>query len=429
MTTVLSEPDSPVLLYDDDDDVPELDGARHLSVSSDGTIDSLVSQGAPLSFIPAYRSTFSVLLTGPRRSRADENPTPPQSPGFGPVVHISPPEGHLPGLFEDDGGELDDGRTGESQAKDRTPLADPIAFLRTPFVYDAGPPTPGGIKVDIGLSSPTEPAPTTPVLAPEPVRPSNLAARRAASGSLPSNTLAGLQRMRFEASRDAGMGLGVEPGTPGDESMEGVSPAGSGATLRPRGDAGVGRGGSTSSRPTTPLLPAGTDKFGTIERAARRMPSLVLKLPRGFGSTPSPLSSPSTVAPPSPHISRSSAFILGTSGPRTPLTPSHLPPAPALGSGGPAFEWHSYSFPDSPGCPAAPTGVPVAERTCYFGEVIPPSPTLSDRTAYLPTPGSEKARTPSAVRTRTPMPASPLGQGRFEASAASEPAGGNPFFP
>jgi len=39
------EPDSPVLHYEDDDE-PELDGVRHLSVSSDGTIDSLVSLGA-----------------------------------------------------------------------------------------------------------------------------------------------------------------------------------------------------------------------------------------------------------------------------------------------------------------------------------------------------------------------------------------------
>ncbi|GAA5838334.1 hypothetical protein JCM9279_003205 [Rhodotorula babjevae] len=394
------EPDSPVLNYEDDDE-PELDGVRHLSVSSEGTIDSLVS--------------------------LDENPTPPESPSFGPAVHVSPPEGHLSGLF--DHGDLDDvqridfGGGGDeriSQWKKSSSSNVAAPFLRTPFTYDAGPPTPGGIKVDVGLASPSV-APTTPV--PGAVLPSSLAARRAASGKLPGGTLAGLQQMRFEASGDAGMGLGVEPGTSGFESMalDGVSPAGSGVTLLAPFVASDERSGR-SSRSSTPQP---LDKSMVAERAVRRTPSsLVLRLPRGFGSSSSPLSSPSTTAPPSPHISRTSAFVLGNSGPRTPLTPSHMPPAPSLGGGGASFEWHSYSFPDSPGCPSAP----AAERACYFSDAIPSSPS-SDRTAYLPTPGCEKARTPSG-RNRTPMPASPLGLRHFTPSAStSSSTPTNPFFP
>ncbi|GAA5932258.1 hypothetical protein JCM3775_001176 [Rhodotorula graminis] len=395
------EPDSPVLHYEDDDE-PELDGVRHLSVSSDGTIDSLVS--------------------------LDENPTPPESPSFGPVVHVSPPEGHLSGLF--DHGDLDDdvqrvdfgddqGRV--SQWKKSSSMDTAAPFLRMPFTYDAGPPTPGGIKVDVGLESPSIVSPTTPV--PGAVLPSSLAARRAASGKLPGGTLAGLQQMRFEASGDAGMGLGVEPGTPGFQSMslEGISPASSGVTmLAPC--AAVDERSGRSSRSSTPH----PSEMGAVaERAVRRIPSsLVLKLPRGFGSSSSPFSSPSTSAPPSPHISRSSAFVLGNSGPRTPLTPSHMPPAPSLGGGRASFEWHAYSFPDSPGCPSAPS----SERACYFSDAIPSSPS-SDRTAYLPTPGCEKARTPSA-RNRTPMPASPLGLGHFTPQGSTTSSTGtNPFFP
>ena len=355
---------------------------------------------------------------------ADENPTPPESPSFGPVVHISPPEGHLSGLFDHDG--LDDVRRidfgdGEervSQWKKSSSSQAAAPFLRAPFTYDAGPPTPGGIKVDISLDSPSHVSPTTPV--PGAVLPSSLAARRAASGKLPGGTLAGLQQMRFEASGDAGMGLGVEPGTPGFEGMalDGVSPAGSGMTLLAPFGIGDERGGR-SSRSSTPQP---VEKSMVADRAVRRTPSsLVLRLPRGFGSSSSPLSSPSTTAPSSPHLSRSSAFVLGNSGPRTPLTPSHMPPAPSLGGGSAAFEWHSYSFPDSPGCPSAP----AAERACYFSDAAPSSPS-SDRTAYLPTPGCEKARTPSG-RNRTPMPASPLGLRPFTPSASTSST--NPFFP
>ncbi|BGP36594.1 hypothetical protein JCM10450v2_000484 [Rhodotorula kratochvilovae] len=386
-----AEPDSPVLYYDEDE--PELDGVRHLSVSSDGTIDSLISQ--------------------------DENPTPPQSPYTGPVVHISPPGAHLSSFYGDNV-DMDD-----SLSKEKTPMATPVAISHVPFFHDPGPPTPGGIKVDLGLglATPTESSPAlTPV--PGASRPSGLAARRAASGKLPNKALVGLQQMRFEASGDAGMGLGVGPGSAGFEGMEGVSPGGPGLNFRLQ--MGLDDGCS-SSRPSSPLSSArslGAENIavdGTTPVVRRSPSNLVLKIPRGFGSSSSPLPSPSGAAPPSPLVSRSSAFALSNTGPRTPLTPSHLPPAPALGAGGAAFEWHSYSFPDSPGCPAPPPGVPVAERTCYFSDLQPSSP--SQQTAYLPTPGSEKGRTPYGLQ-RTPIPASPLGQGRFASSAA----GSNPFF-
>ncbi|GAA6049519.1 hypothetical protein JCM3770_000827 [Rhodotorula araucariae] len=389
-----AEPDSPVLYYDDDE--PQLDGVRNLSVSSDGTIDSLVS--------------------------LDENPTPPQSPYAGPIVHISPPGAHL-SSFYGDGVNMDD----DLSSKERTPMATPVAVPHMPFFHDPGPPTPGGIKVDLGLglATPTDSPAPAPIFGSQ--RPSSLAARRAASGKLPNKALVGLQEMRFEASGDAGMGLGVGPGSAGFEGIEGVSPGGPGVTFRLQmGLDDDGAKGGSSSRPSSPLassLSLGSENIAVDgTRALRRSPShLVLKIPRGFGSSSSPLPSPSGAAPPSPLVSRSSAFALSNTGPRTPLTPSHLPPAPALGAGGAAFEWHSYSFPDSPGCPAPPPGVPVAERTCYFSDLDPSSP--SQQTAYLPTPGSEKGRTPYGLH-RGHIPASPLGQGRF----ASSPAGNNPFF-
>ncbi|GAA5995196.1 uncharacterized protein JCM10292_004593 [Rhodotorula paludigena] len=387
MPTPPVEPDSPVLYYDEEE--PQLDGVRHLSVSSDGTIDSIISQ--------------------------DENPTPPQSPYTGPIVHISPPGAHLSGFLG--GVEMEDSFS-QDKEKERTPTSTPMPFgtpLARPqatFYADPGPPTPSGIKLNLDPTTPTDPL--------EPAARPSLAARRAASGKLPNKALLGLQQMRFESSRDAGMGLGVGPGSAGFEGMEGVSPGGPGMHYRMQMGLDDGKDGR-GSRSTSPLPSPGVENIAVHGRSVRKSPSsLVLKIPR-FGSSTSPLPSPTgDRAPPSPHIMRSSAFSFTNTGPRTPLTPSHLPPAPALGSGGPAFEWFSYSMPDSPGCPVPPEGVPVAEKTCYFSDLRPSSP--SQQTAYLPTPGSERSRTPFASHGRQPIPASPLGQGRFAATSS------NPFF-
>ncbi|BGO94613.1 hypothetical protein NBRC10512_004959 [Rhodotorula toruloides] len=399
MVTPPVEPDSPVLYYDDE---PQLAGVRNLSVSSDGTIDSLVS--------------------------LDENPTPPQSPSQHPVVHVSPPGATY--SLDDDSGAVDFDQL-DSRAffhdRSKTPsaassdLATNIALPHSPFFTMERPSTPLALKLDGLLPTPTE----TPTLA----------ARRAASGKLPNKALLSLQQMRFEASRDAGMGLGVGPGSAGFEGMEGVSPGGPGYTFRLNMEFDGDKAGRRS-RPSSPLPSPGIENVAVGDSPTlRRSPSSKLGMPRSPGGSPalssvsafkpslrndnlrldvpSRSSSPSLDRAPSSPLTRSSAFHFTNTGPRTPLTPSHLPGAPSLGAGGPAFSWFSYSMPDSPGCPVPPPGIPVAERTCYFTDLAPASP--SAHSSYLPTPGSDR------TLRRSPMPASPLGQGAFASSS-------NPFF-
>jgi hypothetical protein len=268
----------------------------------------------------------------------------------------------------------------------------------------------------------------------------NLAARRAASGKLPSKALLSLQQMRFEASGEAGMGLGVGPPSAG---LEGVSPGGPGFTLNafngkegrsPMPSPGIenvalaspGLGPiplrwspkfNNNKLPRSPGVIAlpGTPSMSDTLKPSRRGANLRINL--GAAGAYSPASSP-LPSPSSPHVMRSSAFVIGNTGPRTPLTPSHLPGAPSLGNGGESFDWFAYSMPDSPGCPAPPPGAQVSERSCYFSDLTPASPSSSNGT-YLPTPGSERGRTP--LGNHRTIPASPLGQGRYAAPA-------NPFF-
>ncbi|BGP12632.1 hypothetical protein JCM10213_008770 [Rhodosporidiobolus nylandii] len=389
------EPDSPVM-YEEDE--PELDGLRHLSVSTDGTIDSLIS--------------------------LDETPTPPHSPT--PVVQVSPPgsafsfTGPRGLIFNGEDYTMADwsGKKKELASGSQTPLAPatPMATGNTPF-----------------FSAATAFAPQD--CQPEPPRGVNLAARRVTSGKLPTKALLSLQQMRFESSSEAGMGLGVGPPSSG---LEGISPGGPGFTFRAAmGLDGEDKNGRGSRLPSpgvenialdSPLGPPAQIRWPAQigSKTARTPAASPSGSPKAFkpsrrnnlrlnlsGAAYSPSSSPlpsptGERRPASPHIMRSSAFISNT-GPRTPLTPSHLPAAPALGAGGAAFEWFSYSFPDSPGCPAPPPGVPVAERSCYFSDLAVSSPSSSDGT-YLPTPGSERGRTPLGAIRRS---ASPLRQGRF----------------
>ncbi|GAA6004463.1 hypothetical protein JCM10207_000737 [Rhodosporidiobolus poonsookiae] len=406
------EPDSPVM-YEEDE--PELDGLRHLSVSTDGTIDSLISQ--------------------------DENPTPPHSPTAAPIVHVSPPGASFPlaGPRVLDFGEEDHPMMGHfhDQAKGlasgpptpTTGLATPIAAPSTAFFGAVTPVTP-------------------PDFRPEIPRGGNLAARRAASGSLPNKALISLQQMRFESSREAGMGLGVGPPSSGLD----VSPGGPGLTFR----LAMGLDGDEKDGASSPARSPGVENIAIDSPSALGPPAAFRwssqqagnKMPRSPGEMPSfsgeafkpslrntnlrlnlggatfspassPLPSPSGERPPNSPLTRSSAFHFANTGPRTPLTPSHLPGAPSLGGGNASFSWFSYSMPDSPGCPVPPEGVHVAERSCYFSDVGLASPSSSNGT-YLPTPGSERSRTPFGAH-RT-IPASPLGQGAFASSAA------NPFF-
>ncbi|GAA6038997.1 hypothetical protein JCM8097_000147 [Rhodosporidiobolus ruineniae] len=401
-----TEPDSPLMQYDDEE--PELDGLRHLSVSTDGTIDSLVS--------------------------LDENPTPPHSP-LAPTVRVSPPGASFsfggPRALDFAADDEDHPMMGHLHPKEPASGRDTPIALATPVAAPE-------LAFFGGAVTPVTP----PDFQPQPFRPGNLAQRRAISGSLPNKALLSLQQMRFESSKEAGMGLGVGPPSSGLE----LSPGGPGFTFRAAMGLDGEEKGSTSPLPSpgvenialdSPTLlgsPAqlrrspqsgkmprspGTPNLGSTSSAFKpslRNANLRINL-GGLSPATSPLPSPNG-APPSPLV-RTSAFHFSNTGPRTPLTPSHLPGAPALGAGGGSFEWHAYSFPDSPGCPVPPPGVPVASD--YFSDLAPVSPSSSNGT-YLPTPGSERGgRTPFGMH-RPPMAASPLGQGRFASSAA------NPFF-
>ncbi|ORY69299.1 hypothetical protein BCR35DRAFT_308102 [Leucosporidium creatinivorum] len=362
--------------YEDEPDLQE--GVRNLSVSSDGTIDSLVSQ--------------------------DETPTPPQSPN--PRVHVTPPSNYHS-------------------------LQDEPADLPPPVAEIAAPIHPGLARQN-----------TSPE--------SGLAARRAASGKLPNKALLSLQQMRFETSNSA-TGLGVGPGSAGFEGMEGISPGfqtAAGMNLRLALGLGhddkEGSKDAGSSRPTTPTGENSPSMLGSpsLLRSPsnrRRSPlprspgasfvtdpfaSPEVKIPpslRGskildkLNLSPSTLNSPLSPtperpspypAPPSPLI-RTSAFTYSNTGPLTPLTPSHVPGAPTLG-GGSSFDWFSYSMPDSPGCPTPPTSV----KGAYTSDNLSPT----KQAFFLPTPS------PSGDRQRHPLPASPLGAGRFASGST------NPFF-
>lgn len=305
-----------------------------------------------------------------------------------------------------------------------------------PFFASVTPPTP----------------PRRPLLGsgqPSPKSPGGLAARRAAAGKLPNKALVSLQQMRFEA-HDAGMGLGVGPGSPGFDGMEGIAPvspgAGAGMTFRlalgltdgkdvepkasPSDESENLHWGTTSSSLDSPSLlrQSSTSSAKGKRRAYNRSPpspnpasSEAVKIPptlRGSKildklnlSSPPSLTSPLhrdrpayAASPPSPLIIRTSAFNHSNTGPLTPLTPSHVPGAPIL-SGGGGFDWFSYSMPDSPNCPSAPI------RSVFLESGISPRQPF-----FLPTPPSDAGR--PSPRSFMQLPGSPLGERRA-----------NPFFP
>lgn len=74
--------------------------------------------------------------------------------------------------------------------------------------------------------------------------------------------------------------------------------------------------------------------------------------PRLLAVNPDAPVSPASTAPPSPNVMRSSAFGADLLRPRTPLSPSHIPGAPALGAGRHGFDWPTLSPPATPTSPS-----------------------------------------------------------------------------
>ncbi|KAI5480866.1 hypothetical protein MNV49_006675 [Pseudohyphozyma bogoriensis] len=296
------------------------------------------------------------------------------------------------------------------------------------------------------MSTPPKTAPATFVVTPEPATdavPST--AFVTPPSKLPNKALLSLHKMRFEAN-DGGAGLGVGPGSPGFENMEGISP-GPGKTFRLAlgldKDGGVSSPGeeNDSSYATTPtggaysLASPGVLRDSSIARRraqGARSPATELpgqsdsvKIPptlRGSKildklnlSTPPALTSPLSSsprdnrAPPSPLIARTSAFTFSNTGPLTPLTPSHLPGAPNL-NGTTGFDWSSYAIPDSPSTPAA------TARSLFLESSISPRQPF-----FLPTPPSDGSHSrPPLMRSQSQLVSSPL--------AREEQKGVNPFF-
>ncbi|GAA5992049.1 hypothetical protein JCM10908_000718 [Rhodotorula pacifica] len=269
---------------EDDFRLPEL---RNLSLSSDGTIDSLLSS-------------------------LDENPTPPGSPTPRPAVEVvdSTTSAGSPPLraFEPE----------EKPALVTATLPHLTVTSGTP-TRERVPPTPSALRLDgvLPKSSPQTPS---------------FAARRAEKGPVPKTVLQSLKAT-------SGIGLGVVAESPG-------------ATPDPAHEDHL----STSSDYFGPFLPDSS-------RSSVTTPSTEFRSgfrfgPPSLGLPSSACSSPALSAPPSPHVVRSSAFSWDVLRPRTPLTPSHVPGAPAIGAGGPSFEWFSFSPPSSP---VSPNMRPVIE--------------------------------------------------------------------
>lgn len=435
--------DEPSFSYEDEPDLQ--DGVRNLSVSSDGTIDSIVSQGEfvrSLCHVSRLDRQECIVLT--IVTHTDETPTPPQSPN--PRVQVTPPS-HYPGF--DSLGRQDYEDLHATPVKQQSP----ILFFQPPSPSAELPPP----IVEI---SPT----TRPTFARKTTSETSLAARRAASGKLPNKALLSLQQMRFETPH-ASTGLGVGPGSAGFEGMEGVSPglqSSSGAALRLALGLGVvEKAGKDSSRPSTPDG-NGDEENSSAHRSTLGSPSILhspsrsrrgapllrspgantvtdpllsndVKIPpslRGsklldkLNLAPPIMTSPlsptrerpnSYAAPPSP-LMRTSAYSYSMQGPLTPLTPSHVPGAPSL-AGGSSFDWFAYSMPDSPGCPLPPSGkAPMANANDFFS---------SKQAFFLPTPSpsNDRPASPSSGRfNHQRLPASPLGTGRFASGKT------NPFF-
>lgn len=411
---MFAEPVSPTFDYEEDQE-PELEGLRNLSVSTDGTLDTL-----------------------------DENPTPPHSPT--PIVHISPPGAKFPLLssasprvfsFEDS---VFDKTLEQGSKKPTLEPIDPFFRPRSPLLqslpsYSEVPPTPPAVK----LAFPSLPS----VTAPPPVT-ETLAERRASLGKLSNKALLSLQQMRFESSEDAGMGLGVGPPSAGLEEPEdqgGLSP---GKQIGKTFQLAMGfddeheqnRFASPSlAIPKSPLLAAPgiendghqlqlrrSRSTGSLRRTRSHSSIRSTTRPYSIHSPSSPSSSPR--APPSPMVQRSSAFVSTNNGPLTPLTPSHVPGAPALGnSGSSAFEYFSFSAPESPVSPSFPSNQQKLPQFDQFASqpTLPLTPT-SDSGSITPTGSTQHQRATSRSR----LPASPLGRGRFDEESLSKNS--NPFF-
>ncbi|GAA5896904.1 uncharacterized protein JCM6883_007049 [Sporobolomyces salmoneus] len=406
MSSLFAEPVSPYMDFEDDQE-PELEGLRNLSVSTDGTLDSL-----------------------------DENPTPPHSPT--PIVHITPPGAKFPltssnsraFAFEDHIFDqiIDDSR----KKKPSLEPIDPLLYVPFSQRYSDVPPTPDAVKLAFPTIS-SSPPPAT----------ETLAERRASLGKLSNRALLSLQRMRFESSEDAGMGLGVGPPSAGLEGMDSVSP-GTKFQLALRMD-----GNSKTEKeeedhaplPKSPLLAApGIGNYGGQLRRTRSTGSLRSNRSRSTSDRPlsvhvpsspstaySPSSSPRT--PASPVVKRSSAFVSANNGPLTPLTPSHVPDAPHLGNSGGAFEYFSFSAPESPVSPCFP---PQQQQHQKLAPLELPLTPTSDSGSITPT-GSGQPMSFShhqrgvsiSSNGSSRYPSSPLGRDRFDEE--SKPSS-NPFF-
>ncbi|KAM0793428.1 hypothetical protein ACM66B_000876 [Microbotryomycetes sp. NB124-2] len=365
-----TEQDSPTLSHDDE---PELEGAvRNLSVSTDGTIESLL----------------------------DESPTPPQSPR---LQQLAPPQFYFSD-GNDNGVEvlLKDSMSAPTKAPPFTFLTLDGSNVSTPVApVDSGSPTMQPLNGTLPRRASASDE-------------GGLAARRAASGKLPSKALLSLRRMSFETP-NASLGLGVGPGSAGFEGMD-VSPGPEPMTnmafrfsLEQEAamdawsptDAEIGPTDlvpqiqvapwtSTSKRlPRSPGIIPLHDYFSTRStRASRDRPAgSASPLPGSpVRERTSPYSSP---------VMRSSAFVANT-GVLTPLTPSHLPNAPTIGAGAPVFDYFTYTCPESP--------------------MHSPKDASAGQSYFLPTPSSEDAQGAPILSRSTQgrrLPASPLGTGMF----------------
>ncbi|KAK4055244.1 hypothetical protein OIV83_000525 [Microbotryomycetes sp. JL201] len=368
-----TEQDSPTLSYDDDE--PGLEGAvRNLSVSSDGTIESLL----------------------------DESPTPPQSPG----LHLAPPPRFFLSDSNDDGEEI--------------LLKDPMATPTKVPPFSFAPCDTSNASTPVARDESGSPS-MQPLNGTLPRRASasdegGLAARRAASGKLPNKALLSLRRMSFETP-NASLGLGVGPGSAGFEGMD-ISPGPEPSTnmafrLSLEQEASMGEC-SPTDRGTGPFVPKPqvlvapwTSTAAKRERLPRSPGIIPLhdyfssRPTRASQGRPTGSSSPMLGSPTrdrssnfSSPVMRSSAFAANT-GVLTPLTPSHMPNAPAIGGDAPVFDYFNYT------CPESPMHSPkdASNRHSYF----------------LPTPDSDaqSATTLSPSTQARRLPASPLGMGMF----------------
>ncbi|GAA5922275.1 uncharacterized protein JCM15063_003242 [Sporobolomyces koalae] len=405
MTTLFCEPASPLLDYDEDQE-PEVDGIRNLSVSTDGTLDSL-----------------------------DENPTPPGSPG--PFVHVSPsgskfPFSHEGRFFEFEESVFDKPQMDKLKSHLDDVLVDPLCTTSAPLPLSIRPPVSSIPSYSDIPSTPPAVRLAFPSLPSHPEQPvESLAERRASAGKLSNTALLSLQQMRFEASGDAGMGLGVGAGTPESVDYGGSSDNQPGIIFQlamSSEDSNASETTSSARRSSLLAAPdlssdgrthrrcASTDSLNSLKPRSRS--PLRTGRPVSFHSTSasSPPHSPATSRPASPLVKRTSAFVASYAGPLTPLTPSHVPGAPSIGSDSSAFNWSSYSVPESP---TTPYKIPQFEQFGFkAGMPLTPS---SDAGSITPTGRQKHSHGPSLSK----LPPSPLGRGIFGESAS---AVSNPFF-